>query len=264
MANVLVQESSLQGIANAIRGKNGSSDTYRPADMAAAITAIPTGGGKGIEVLTQDENDYPLTVKIAGFSTKIPKYILSNLTSNEGFYIKTTDVVFPTGITEIDNKAFYNCAKLAVLNLPSSVEVIGERAFYGCSQLALDNLPSSIRSIGDYAFANCSNLRLSQFPSAITTISAGLCYGCTALNSIKFGGDITVLNSAAFRGCTNILQYDFTNNTAVPRLSTNVFYGINANCKIIVPDNLYDTWVTANNWTTYASYVVKQSNYAQN
>lgn len=45
MGNVLVQESSLQAIATAIRAKNGSSDTYRPREMAAAIGAIPTGGG---------------------------------------------------------------------------------------------------------------------------------------------------------------------------------------------------------------------------
>jgi hypothetical protein len=32
-------------IANAIRAKNGSADTYTPAEMAAAILAIPTSGG---------------------------------------------------------------------------------------------------------------------------------------------------------------------------------------------------------------------------
>ena len=46
MAKVLVNESSLTGIADAIRGKNGSTDTYKPSEMAAAITAI-SGGGSG-------------------------------------------------------------------------------------------------------------------------------------------------------------------------------------------------------------------------
>ncbi len=40
MGNVLVQESSLQAIAAAIRNKNGLSSTYKPVQMAAAITAI--------------------------------------------------------------------------------------------------------------------------------------------------------------------------------------------------------------------------------
>ena len=43
MSQVLVSESNLTGIANAIRAKNGSSDTYTPAEMATAIGNIPTG-----------------------------------------------------------------------------------------------------------------------------------------------------------------------------------------------------------------------------
>lgn len=43
MSKVLVTESSLSGIAAAIRAKNGSSDTYKPGQMAAAIQEIPTG-----------------------------------------------------------------------------------------------------------------------------------------------------------------------------------------------------------------------------
>ena len=49
MAQVLVNESSLEDIADAIRDKNGSSTTYQPAQMAAAIRSISTGvtGVKG-------------------------------------------------------------------------------------------------------------------------------------------------------------------------------------------------------------------------
>ena len=45
MANVLVQESSLQAIAAAIRAKNGTQNTYTPAQMAAAISAIVSNAG---------------------------------------------------------------------------------------------------------------------------------------------------------------------------------------------------------------------------
>lgn len=47
MANVLVQDTSLTAIADAIRGKNGSSTLYKPGEMAAAITDLPTGSGGG-------------------------------------------------------------------------------------------------------------------------------------------------------------------------------------------------------------------------
>lgn len=40
MANVLVNDASLTAIANAIRAKTNSTDTYTPAEMAEAINAI--------------------------------------------------------------------------------------------------------------------------------------------------------------------------------------------------------------------------------
>lgn len=44
MANVLVEETNLSNIASAIREKNGGSATYKPGEMAAAISNLPTGG----------------------------------------------------------------------------------------------------------------------------------------------------------------------------------------------------------------------------
>ena len=37
------------------------------------------------------------------------------------------------------------------------------------------------------------------------------------------------------------------------------FGNINADCKIYVPASLYDTWVAATNWSTWASYIVADS-----
>ena len=45
MANVIINDSNLIAIGNAIREKNGTEDTYKPREMAAAIAAIETGGG---------------------------------------------------------------------------------------------------------------------------------------------------------------------------------------------------------------------------
>lgn len=43
MAKVLISDQYLTNIANAIRNKNGSQNTYTPAQMASAITAISGG-----------------------------------------------------------------------------------------------------------------------------------------------------------------------------------------------------------------------------
>lgn len=54
MADRLIQTETLTAIADAIRAKNGSSDTYTPVQMADAITAISTGGES---VWFDDRND---------------------------------------------------------------------------------------------------------------------------------------------------------------------------------------------------------------
>lgn len=63
MANVLVQESSLTAIADAIREKNGETTAYKPAEMADAIAAIPSGGS--LDFLT-NTTDYGTTVYDSG------------------------------------------------------------------------------------------------------------------------------------------------------------------------------------------------------
>lgn len=50
MANVLVEETSLSNIASAIREKSGGSATYKPGEMAAAISNLPTGGSSSDNV----------------------------------------------------------------------------------------------------------------------------------------------------------------------------------------------------------------------
>ena len=53
MSNVLVEETSLQDIANAIREKTNSSDLYKPHEMAEAVLSIDGGSGEA-RVVTQE------------------------------------------------------------------------------------------------------------------------------------------------------------------------------------------------------------------
>jgi hypothetical protein len=51
--------------------------------------------------------------------------------------------------------------------------------------------------------------------------------------------------------------YDFTSHTVVPTLaSTGAFQNIPSDCEIRVPAALYDEWIAATNWSTYASKIV--------
>lgn len=54
MANVYVDESSLQDIADSIRAKNGTQTAYKPGEMSAAIDALPGGSPTGTIEITEN------------------------------------------------------------------------------------------------------------------------------------------------------------------------------------------------------------------
>lgn len=66
MAKVLVTEDYLEDIADAIRGKLSSSDTYTPGQMAGAIESIPTGGITPTGTINITENG---TVDVTQYAT---------------------------------------------------------------------------------------------------------------------------------------------------------------------------------------------------
>lgn len=85
MSQVLITESNLTNIANAIRSKNGSSDTYTPAEMATAISNIPSGGSGGEPILGAIRSDAELVwsnvedaMAFADMGLTKPNYTTSN------------------------------------------------------------------------------------------------------------------------------------------------------------------------------------------
>ena len=67
------------------------------------------------------------------------------------------------------------------------------------------------------------------------------------------------IESYNYKGVTQTL-YDFSGCSAIPELNSE--YNINPIeniTSIIVPDTLYDNWITANNWSIYASKIIKAS-----
>ena len=80
------------------------------------------------------------------------------------------------------------------------------------------------------------------------------------METIVFPQGVTTVGGAAFYYCVTIIKYDFTKVLAIPVLSsTTAFSEMNNICKIVVPDSLYDSWIVATNWATYANYIYKTS-----
>lgn len=78
MSKVLITESYLQDIADAIREKAGGNNTYTPAQMATAITNIPSGGTSNIitgTFTTQSTGGEAQTITIPYTETGYPIFI---------------------------------------------------------------------------------------------------------------------------------------------------------------------------------------------
>lgn len=163
-------------------------------------------------------------------------------------------------ITSIGNYAFFRCYSLTNIVIPSSVTSIGTYAFYLCYSLTDITIPSSVRTIDKQAVYSCCSLTNITIPSSVTSIGIAAFYACCSLTNITIPNSVTSIGNQAFQICYSITKYDFSQHTSVPTLSnTNAFSDINRICKIIVPDNLYDSWIAATNWSTYADYIYKVS-----
>lgn len=133
--------------------------------------------------------------------------------------------------------AFYNCYSLASVVIPQTVRIVNTETFYYCYALASAIIKQGVTTIGSSAFRNCYSLASVVIPHGVTTIVAN-----------------------AFYGCAGVAFYDFSALTSIPSLgSTSAFTSIPSDCKIIIPDALYDEWIAATNWSTYASKIIKKS-----
>lgn len=96
MANKLYEETSIQAIADAIREKNGTSDTYAVSQMADAVRAIQTG----VEPVEYSYNQIPILVKnyLDNVTYDSSDYTVSNIAD---YAPSTADVnnTYPVGIT---------------------------------------------------------------------------------------------------------------------------------------------------------------------
>ena len=215
-----------------------------------------------------EPGDYIITLTVDGkmgfggkSSTNEYAYILRHASGADGrnrtYQNAVHRVEIGNGVTSIGAYSFQNCYSLTSVNIPDGVASIGNNAFYHCYSLTSVNIPDGVTSIGDYAFYYCYSLKPINIPAGVTSIGDYAFYYCYSLTSINIPAGVRSIGDNAFYNCFGVRCYDFSNHTAVPTLSsTNDFRGISDDCEIRVPAALYDEWIAATNWATYASKIV--------
>ena len=197
----------------------------------------------------------------------IPKSVTKiGTTTNSGgdgsFYYchSLIDIVIPEEVTIIGEYCFYYCYSLTNIIIPEKVKNIGRGAFTDCTSLTSIVILGTVVISGTSTFLRCSALKNVVFAEGIRVAVSGIFNNCNSLMSVGELGTMTQIVFEAFKGCSSMMKYDFSQATAVPTLSdVEAFGSINKICKIVVPDNLYDQWIAATNWSTYADYIYKAS-----
>ena len=179
-------------------------------------------------------------------------------------YVMLKSIILPDSVKEIGRYAFEGCDNLTSITIPDNVTKIGQNAFYYCNNLASITIPELVTSIGQNAFYYCNNLTSITIPELVASIGQSAFKICRSIKKVKYLGQAPKINYQTFYGCINIEVYDFRGCTTIPTLYNTAVLGHKANCQIVVPDTLYDTWQTATNWSSLTDVVwVKASEYVE-
>ncbi len=123
---------------------------------------------------------------------------LGDVFKNKTNITSFNELKFFTGLTTINNNAFYNCSQLRSVIVPNGVTTLESYAFQLCTSLESVTLPTTLTEIKSNAFRNCSALTAIEFPEGLTTIGEYAFYGCTSLFSIFIPASVTTLTNNPF------------------------------------------------------------------
>lgn len=125
MARVFVNDTTLTAIADAIREKNGSEDTYKPSQMADAVRGIKSGGGMNFGENITSPNILNLFYALESKECKTGEFTLSSKLPN------TETLIVDTGLNDIKGFFYVDC--------DYSYTAIGNTPEYGVWGLFIPN-----------------------------------------------------------------------------------------------------------------------------
>lgn len=213
-------------IADAIRAKSGASASYTPAQMAAAIASIPTGG----------------TIDL-GYTTGIK---LMNPSQSSPVNLADLDTQHFTTLYQ----AFNGCSNISSLNVKgwdvSNVTTLQQtfQACMGLGSLDLSGWDTSNVTTMASMFSMCRNMYSVYMPDLDTTnlTDVGtMFYSCNNMRAIIWSQKATVQH--------------------IPSPGANDW--VPSNATVYVPDDLVSAYQAATNWSVFAAKIAGISDLPQ-
>ena len=222
MAKYVIDDTTLTGIADAIRNKTSGTEPIAVLDMARQIKDIKSGGadeewiGDGntrLWVHLTDERKAPLvgvgikgTVIVDWGDGTEPNVLTGTSTSTGRYtpnheYAKAGDYVI-TLIVNGEMRILGGSSSTAPILAAYSADYVNNILYkYALQKIEIGN---GVTSIGPRAFYGCHNLTSVTIPEGVTTIDEYTFYRCYNLASINIPEGVTKIGASAFSGCDNL------------------------------------------------------------
>lgn len=226
MAEYLIQDTTLTGIADAIRGKTGETGAIPVPDMASKIDGIQTGGGGSDEgwigdgnthiwihleegrtspmlgccpngTVTVDWGDGTTPNVLTGTSVTSVKWTPNHEYAEPGDYVIRLTVDGTMGLYGNSKSNSY----YSMLKYNSSTDT---RNLAYSSIVTKVEIGSGVTAIGPYTFYGCCSLTSVVIPDSVTSIDGYAFYDCCNLTSVVIPEGVTRIGSYMFYGCRNL------------------------------------------------------------
>lgn len=163
-------------------------------------------------------------------------------------------VSLPGGLTNMGTYCCAYAASLKHVTIPAGVTTLGNNVFYQCYSLDDVHIPGGVTSIAANAFYDCRALTHIEIPSGLTTLGNAAFEYCYSLAELTIPSGVSTIGTYVFAYCYSLAEIHFTRATP-PTLTANALSNMANDRKIYVPAASLETYQTANNWSTYASYM---------
>ena len=164
-----------------------------------------------------------------------------------------TEVVVPEGTTSIPDGFFQGCASLEKITYPESITSFGSNIYSNIDIQKITSFPlppylTSSKS-GNIYYRNGEVFNVPKYLYNFSKYGDKFIdsYNDSIAKRLNFKGNFYNFFYGSFRA----EEVDFRYNVQVPRFDyTSIYTGMT---KVIVPESLYDTWITTSPWSDYAA-----------